>query len=234
MTIDEIRLQLRKCANPTIAAHSLRFFKTGPGEYGEGDRFLGIRVPVLRKLARQCSGESLKEVENLLQSPWHEERLFALLRLVRRFETGPEAERRQICNLYLDNTRFINNWDLVDSSAHRILGPWLMERDRGLLHRLAGSDNLWERRIAVMATLHFIRHRQFDDTLKIACQLLDDTEDLIHKAVGWMLREIGKREQTVSEAFLHRHYRQMPRTMLRYAIERFPEPLRKQYLKGLV
>ena len=234
MTIDEIRLQLRKRANPTIAAHSLRFFKTGPGEYGEGDRFLGIRVPVLRKLARQCSGESLKEVENLLQSPWHEERLFALLRLVRRFETGPEAERRQICNLYLDNTRFINNWDLVDSSAYRILGPWLMERDRGLLHRLAGSDNLWERRIAVMATLHFIRHRQFDDTLKIACQLLDDTEDLIHKAVGWMLREIGKREQTVSEAFLHRHYRQMPRTMLRYAIERFPEPLRKQYLKGLV
>lgn len=225
---------LRALANPEIAAHSQRFFKTGKGEYGEGDRFLGIRVPQLRKQARLFRGLPLAQTRRLLQSRFHEERLCALLILVDQFRRGPEDQRARIYNLYLNNTRFVNNWDLVDSSAHHIIGPYLEDRDRQLLYELADSMSLWERRIAIMSTFHFIKLNQFDDTLKLSQRLLRDEQDLIHKAVGWMLREVGNRKPTAAKSFLKTHYRDMPRTMLRYAIEKFPETERKRYLEGKI
>jgi 3-methyladenine DNA glycosylase AlkD len=209
-----------------------RFFKTGPGEYGEGDLFRGIRVPVLRKLAGEFQGLTLSETEELLHSPYHEDRLLALLILVRLFAKGGESERKKVYSTYLKNTRFVNNWDLVDSSAPYIVGAFLFDKDRKVLERLARSRKLWERRIAVMATFHFIRRGEFDDTLKIARALLSDREDLIHKAVGWMLREVGKKNVEVEENFLREHCKRMPRVMLRYAVEKFPEPKRRRYLKG--
>jgi 3-methyladenine DNA glycosylase AlkD len=233
-TASQLSKALRAVADPAIAEHSQRFFKTGKGEYGEGDEFLGIRVPVLRKHAKKFSDIPIDQVRQLLESPFHEERLCALLLLVRKFAAGDEQEQTAIYNLYLNNTRYINNWDLVDSSAHYILGPYLDNRDRQLLYELSDSGSLWERRIAIMSTLHFIRQNQFEDTLKIAVRLLRDEEDLIHKAVGWMLREVGKRKLVVEKAFLGAHYKQMPRTMLRYAIEKFPEKERKRYLAGQV
>ena len=171
-------------------------------------------------------------MKNLLSSPWHEERLCALFILVDQFARGSETEQSEIYQLYLANTRFINNWDLVDASAHKIIGPYLEMRDRGVLYQLVQSSVLWERRIAIMTTFHFIRNRDFEDTIRLSELLLDDQEDLIHKAVGWMLREIGKRDQVVEEAFLMKNYQKMPRTMLRYAIEKFAEPRRKAYLNG--
>jgi len=233
-TASQLSKALRAVADPAIAEHSQRFFKTGKGEYGEGDEFLGIRVPVLRKHAKKFSDIPIDQVKQLLESPFHEERLCALLLLVRKFASGDEQEQTAIYNLYLNNTRYINNWDLVDSSAHYILGPYLDNRDRQLLYELSDSSSLWERRIAIMSTLHFIRQNQFEDTLKIAVRLLRDEEDLIHKAVGWMLREVGKRKLVVEKAFLGALYKQMPRTMLRYAIEKFPEKERKRYLAGQV
>jgi len=223
---------LEDLADPAIAARSARFFKTGPGEYGEGDRFLGIRVPVLRRTLRRFGHLGREEALPLLRSPWHEVRLFALLLWVRCFERGRERARRAVYTLYLANTRHINSWDLVDSSAHHIVGAWLEERDRGPLRRLARSADLWERRIAVVATWRFIRRGEFDPTLELATRLLDDGEDLIHKAVGWMLREVGKRDGAVLRAFLGRHRSRMPRTALRYAIERFPEAERRSWLRG--
>ena len=206
-----------------IARHSLRFFKTGPGQYGAGDRFLGIRVPALRVIAKKYQAISLDDAAKLLESEYHEERLTALLILVRRYQKPIDAkEREAIYRLYLDNMQWINNWDLVDCSAEPIVGAYLRERDKRPLYRLAGSASLWERRIAMMATFHYIKQREFDDALRIAEILLGDREDLIHKAVGWMLREIGKRDIETEERFLKRHCRQMPRTMLRYAIEKFP------------
>lgn len=234
MTAKELRKTLENLANPEIAEHSQRFFKTGSGEYGEGDRFLGIRVPVLRRQARDFQGMPLRSVRSSLRSPYHEERLCALLILVRQFEKGDDAARKEIFELYLSNTGYINNWDLVDSSAHKIVGPYLEHRHRGLLLMLARSRDLWERRIGIMATLHFIKQDDFGDTLTIADELMDDSEDLIHKAVGWMLREVGNRNPALERAYLKPRYRDMPRTMLRYAIEKFPEPERKRYLQGLV
>jgi 3-methyladenine DNA glycosylase AlkD len=234
MTINEIHRRLKPLGNKELAQFSRRFFKTGPGEYGEGDLFLGIRVPVLRKLARDYQAIALDEVLQLLQSPFHEERLMALLILVRVYARGKETIKKQIYRCYLENTRFINNWDLVDCSAAHIVGDYLAKRDKQLLYALIKSGGLWERRIAVIATFHFIKREEFSESLKVAKLLLDDKEELIHKAVGWMLREIGKRHRPSAENFLREHYRTMPRTMLRYAIEGFPEAKRLKYLKGQI
>jgi 3-methyladenine DNA glycosylase AlkD len=223
---------IRNSADAKIAEHSQQFFKTGKGEYGEGDKFLGIRVPVLRKFARQYRDLSFKETESLLGSRFHEERLCALLILVLKYSKGTYEERETIYRLYLKNTRFINNWDLVDSSAHHIVGEFLAESDKSPLYKLAKSRSLWERRIAIIATYHFIKNGQFNETLKISKMLLGDSEDLIHKAVGWMLREVGNRDRATEVAFLQVHYKTMPRTMLRYAIEKFPERQRQRYLRG--
>jgi 3-methyladenine DNA glycosylase AlkD len=234
MTIKKIKARLRKLGNKQRAANSQWFFKTGPGEYGEGDCFLGIRVPELRKLAKEYQTITLTEATQLLQSPIHEERLLALLILVGAFSKGDERAKENIYHLYLENTRHINNWDLVDASAEHIVGAFLREKGKRPLYDLARSSDLWERRIAIMATFHFIKGGEFTETLKIAHILLSDKEDLIHKAVGWMLREVGKRHQEIAEGFLKEYYKKMPRTMLRYAIERFPEPKRQRYLKGKV
>ena len=234
MTAGSVRREFRRLADPEIAAHSARFFKTGKGEYGEGDRFLGIRVPATRKAARQYRAAPLRSVNALLKSRYHEERLLALLILVAKYTRGDAEERESVFENYLAHRRYINNWDLVDSSAHKIVGPQLQDEPRGLLYELAASDNLWDRRIAVIATFHFIRHDDFGDALRLAEMLLDDEHDLIHKAVGWMLREIGNRDGAVEREFLKMHYRQMPRTMLRYAIEKFPARERKAWLNGSV
>lgn len=235
MTItNEIRARMRELADDERAHVLQRFFKTGPGEYGEGDLFLGITIPELRKLAKQYRSVRLEEVLSLLTSRYHEERVLALLMMIDAYSKGDEAAKERIYRLYLKNTRFINNWDLVDLSAPRIVGDFLLTRSREPLYTLARSESLWERRIAIMSTFQFIKKSDYFDSLKISEMLLKDTEDLIHKAVGWMLREIGKSDLPVEENFLREHYRRMPRTMLRYAIERFPEPKRQMYLKGQI
>ncbi len=228
----EILKTLFSLKNEKIAKHSSRFFKTGVGEYGEGDLFLGIRVPVIRKIASKYRKIGQRDVLVLLHSEYHEVRLLALIIMVEKYTRGTVHEREEVYQLYLKNTRYVNNWDLVDTSAHKIVGPYLYDKDRAKLCDLANSASLWERRISIMSTFHFIRQGQYDDTLKIAKILLQDQEDLIHKAVGWMLREIGKRAHKVEEKFLLHHYKEMPRTMLRYAIEKFPTAERKMYLTG--
>jgi 3-methyladenine DNA glycosylase AlkD len=279
MTVAEkITKQLKALGNKSAAEHAMRFFKTGPGQYGEGDLFLGIRVPVLRQIAKEHRDIALDDIIELLQSPLHEVRMLALLILVLQYKRS--GNETAIYRAYLANTHRINNWDLVDGSAAEIVGAHLFERSRFIakispspaivgrasrirervsmqnhrlpgipgkpvlqetvatseslnaLTRLAKSKSLWERRIAIIATFYFIRRNQFDDTLAIANLLLNDKEDLMHKAVGWMLREVGKRDLKVEEDFLLPRYKQMPRTLLRYAIERFPEPRRLAYLKG--
>jgi len=232
MIVPEIRARLQKLGTKKRAKVSQRFFKTGPGEYGEGDIFLGVTVPELRQLATAYQAITLREVAQLLRSAIHEARLLALLILVRAYGRGDEHAQKRIYELYLKNTRHINNWDLVDASAEHIVGAFLMGRSRKPLYALARSSDLWERRIAILATFHFIKRGAFAETLKIAGMLLSDKEDLIHKAVGWMLREVGKRDIRIEERFLKEHYKKMPRTMLRYAIERFPESKRQRYLKG--
>lgn len=234
MTASDLREKLHAMADKERAALLQRYFKTGPGEYAEGDHFLGLRVPQIRAIAKGHNELPLAEIEVLLSSPIHEERLLALLLLVQRFQVADEKMRREIYRLYLASTVYINNWDLVDLSARQIVGGWLEGRSRSPLYRLARSRSLWERRIAIMATFYFIARGDFTDALQIAEQLLHDEHDLIHKATGWMLREVGKRDREVEEAFLNRHYRTMPRTMLRYAIEKFPERRRLAYLKGRV
>jgi 3-methyladenine DNA glycosylase AlkD len=231
---DQVQHALRQLADPANAAHAQRYFKTGPGQYGEGDRFLGIRVPVLRRLAPRFAGADLPVLLELLHSPWHEERLFALLLMTARFVRGNDREQAAVYDLYLANTRWINNWDLVDCSAHQIVGPFLEHRDRVVLRDLAVSASLWERRIAIIDTLHFTRQHDFADCLAVAGLLLHDPHDLIHKAVGWMLREVGKRDQAAEEAFLREHCLVMPRTMLRYAIERLPQATRTAFLQGRI
>ena len=228
----DIIQRLKELGDSKRAQVSQRFFKTGTGDYGEGDVFIGLRVPELRKLAKEYRSLPLTEVTRLLHSPIHEARLLSVFILVLAYDKGDETSKAQIYHLYLQNTRFINNWDLVDASAEHIVGAHLRDRSRDPLHALAESDLLWDRRIAVLATFHLIKRGEFEETLRIAKCLLRDPEDLIHKAVGWMLREIGKRDQRTEEAFLRTHYKVMPRTMLRYAIEKFPEPLRLQYLRG--
>jgi len=230
----DVQRRLKKRANREHAAISQRFFKTGPGEYGEGDIFIGIRVPVLRKLVKEFKDLPAREVEILLRSPIHEERLLAILLFVHIFSKGDETTKKGIYNLYLKSTEFINNWDLVDVSAEHIVGAYLMDKNKRPLYRLAKSKNLWERRIAIIATFYFVRRHEFSETLKISNMLLADRHDLIHKATGWMLREIGKRDLKTEETFLKAHYKKMPRTMLRYAIEKFPENKRQHYLKGSI
>jgi 3-methyladenine DNA glycosylase AlkD len=232
MIAQEIQRRLQMLGDPQRAQVLQRFFKTRPGEYGEGDVFVGLRVPELRGLAREYQSLALAETIRLLQSPIHEARLLALLILIRIYTRGDAFLQERIYRAYLLNTRFINNWDLVDASAEHIVGAHLTNGSRGRLHDLAVSNLLWERRIAIMATFHFIKRGEFSDTLHIARLLLQDPEDLIHKAVGWMLREIGKRDHPTEVSFLSAHYKNMPRTMLRYAIEKFPEELRQQYLRG--
>lgn len=230
--VKEIQKRLIELSDPQIAAHSQRFFKTGPGEYGEGDIFRGIRVPVQRKVAKAFKDVSVATAIELLHSKYHEDRLVAIFILVEKYKKKDPVQRQEIYEQYLANTAYINNWDIVDSSAHKIVGPHLMDRDRSILYKLVKSDMLWERRIAMMSTYYFIHKDDFEDALKLAELLLHDKEDLIHKVVGWMLRELGKRNFDLEDGFLLQHYQSMPRTMLRYAIEKFPEERRQGYLKG--
>lgn len=235
MTQRVLRKALKAQADPERAKVLQGFFKTGPGHYGEGEVFLGITVPAIRKIAKRFQGMSLREISKSLESSYHEERFAALLLLVHLFEKGDEKLRKKVFDFYLKHTDRINNWDLVDLSADKIVGVWLEGRSRVILRKLAKSKSLWERRIAMVATFHFIKNGESTDALRIAKILLKDEHDLIHKAAGWMLREVGKRcSIKEEESFLRRHYRAMPRTMLRYAIERFPEPKRRAYLKGRV
>jgi 3-methyladenine DNA glycosylase AlkD len=231
-TLKALRKELYALADPVAASFAQRFFKTGPGQYGEGDKFLGLSVPVLRRLTRDYSGLEDSKTLDLLSSSWHEERLLALLLLVHNYSRGDSARRQKIHRAYLANARYINNWDLVDCSAEYIVGAQLEVGNLDLIVRLARSGNVWKRRIAIISTFRFIKAGEFRPTLRIARLLVHDTHDLIHKAVGWMLREVGKRDRGVEDGFLRKHYRTMPRTMLRYAIERHPERLRKRYLAG--
>ena len=223
---------LREHSDETRARTLRRFFKTGPAEYGEGDRFIGVRVPAIRGVAGKFRDMPLSDTLTLLQSEIHEERFLALTILKEKYRKGTPGERAKIYGIYLDNTKYVNSWDLVDTSAEHIVGAYLNDRSCKPLYELALSNSLWERRISVIATFHFIKNGQFDETLKVAEMLVGDAEDLIHKAVGWMLREVGKRNRNAEEAFLERHHSCMPRTMLRYAIEKFPENVRQQYLRS--
>lgn len=228
----DIRVALRAFADKSDAIAKQRFFKTGPGEYGEGDRFLGVRVPATRLVAKEYRNLPMADAVTLLQSEFHEERLLALIILMQKFKKSDAAVRAMIYRTYLNHTRYINNWDLVDTSAEHIVGAYLISRSRKPLYTLARSQSIWERRIAIMSTFHFIRNDDFSETLKIAEKFLCDKHDLIHKAAGWMLREVGTRDRNMEDAFLMTHYRYMPRTMLRYAIEHYSEETRQKYLKG--
>jgi 3-methyladenine DNA glycosylase AlkD len=230
INIQKVKKEINSKANPAKAKNYQWFFKTGKGEYGEGDVFLGIAVPEQKKLARKFKSLTLKQVQELLHSKYHEHRFIALMILVDKFKDNKKA----IYNLYLRNTRNINNWDLVDLSAEKIVGQYLMEKnDISVLKKLAKSKNLWERRIAMLSTFWFIKNKRHKECFEIAEILVNDEHDLIHKAVGWMLREVGKRiSEEIEEQFLRKHYKTMPRTMLRYAIERFGEEKRKHYLTG--
>lgn len=224
------RRRLRAATDADVAAFLQRFFRTGPGEYGEGDRFLGVRVPVVRRIARECRALRHADIVRLLRSPWHEERLLALVILADRYGRADPGERERIFRTYVAHTRFIDNWDLIDVSAPHIVGAHLDPRDLSLLSKFARSASVWERRIAILATFHWIRQGRIEPTLRIARLLLRDPHDLIHKAVGWMLREAAKRDHDATEAFLRRHHARMPRTMLRYAVERFPPALRRKFI----
>lgn len=231
MSLREIKTELKSLANKKQAQILQRFFKTGKGEYGEGDVFLGVTVPQQRIIVKKYWEMDLKEVEGLLKTKIHEYRLTALLILVAKYNRADEKLQTKIFNLYLKNTKYINNWDLVDLSAPNIIGHYLLDKDRSILYKLAISKDLWERRISILATYFFIKLGKYQDTLKIAEILLKDQHDLIHKAVGWMLREVGKRiDQKIEEKFLKKYYQVMPRTMLRYAIEKFSEKKRRFYL----
>ncbi|MFC1625083.1 DNA alkylation repair protein [Patescibacteria group bacterium] len=229
--ISELKKELKKHSNKRDAAISQRFFKTGKGEYGEGDIFLGIKTAVTKEIAKKYMDISLTENEKLLQSNIHTHRGVALRILIHKFEKADEKLRNEIYKLYLRNTKYINNWDLVDISAPNIVGVYLLDKDRKILYKLARSKDLWEKRISILSTYTFIRNNDYKDTLKISEILLNDDHDLIHKAVGWMLREVGNRNRKVEEKFLDKYTLKMPRTMLRYAIEKFPEPKRQYYLK---
>ncbi|MFC1685459.1 DNA alkylation repair protein [Nanoarchaeota archaeon] len=232
MSAQNIKKDLKKLENKKQAKILQGFFKTGKGQYGEGDVFLGIKVPVQRTVAIKYKDLPLKEIKQLLQSKIHEHRLVALLILVNQFERNIEKEK--IFNFYLKNAKNVNNWDLVDLSAPYIVSKYLFDKKKDILYKLAKSKNLWERRISILGTFYSIRNGQFKDALKIFEMHLKDNHDLIHKAVGWMLREIGKKDQKTLETFLKKHYKNMPRTMLRYSIERLPETKRKAYLNGKI
>ena len=243
MTPGKLSKDLRKFSSKEKAKFLPRFFKAGPGGYAEGDKFIGVSVPDSRKIAKKYHDLSLNGIQKLLKSEIHEERLVALLILIEQYKKANQKDKEKIFNFYLKNTKYINNWDLVDLSAHKIVGEYLVKnphcttRFKGLafkgesmLNYLAKSENLWERRIAIISTFAFIKIGKFDKTLEISNILLHDKHDLIHKVVGWMLREVGKRSLETEEAFLKKYYKTMPRTMLRYAIERFPKDKRRAYL----
>ena len=230
MTLRALRSAIRAEADPARAAFVAGFFKTGPGQYGEGDNFLGIAVPVLRRIAREHRELSLQDTLTLLRSSWHEERAVALIILVEAHNRGTEKERVAIHRAYLANTAHVNNWDLVDAAAGDLVGSHIPERGMPMLERLAKSPSLWERRIAIVATFWTIRHDNFAPTLAIAERLMNDGHDLLHKAIGWMLREVGKRDPAVLRAFLEIHAATMPRTALRYAIERMAPAERKDFM----
>ena len=223
--------ELRKLANPQKAKFLAGYFKTGKGEYAEGDIFIGITVPEQRKIAIRYKTLDLREIQQLLNSKIHEERLVALLILVEQYKKANDLIKKKIFDFYLKNSKKINNWDLVDLSAEKILGEYLLDKDKSIIYKLVKSKNIWERRIAVLTTFQFIKNRQYEATLRVAKLLLRDKHDLIQKAVGWMLREIGKRDLKVEEEFLKNYYKMMPRTMLRYAIEKFDKNKRDFYLK---
>ena len=229
-TLPEIQMAVRSLGDPKRAAGMQGFFKTGPGEYGEGDVFVGLTVTQTRSLIRRFHPADDAAISGLLRSPIHEERLLALLLLVERYRKGSDADRGRVYALYVKHFKRINNWDLVDASAEHVVGPHGVGRAQ--LLRWARSPHLWTRRIAIVSTFHSIRRDRFGDTLAVAAALLADEHDLLHKATGWMLREVGKRDVAALENFLRRHHRKMPRTMLRYAIERFPEARRKAWLAG--
>lgn len=235
MLNEQIVKELERVSRPSKSKVFQRFFKTGKGEYGQGDIFAGITVPEIRDICKRYYKEmSLSDTAFFIQHKIHEYRLFGLLTLTYMWKKANEERKKDIYSLYVDNLRYVNNWDLVDLSAPNIMGEYLRERDRSFLYELVRSNNLWKQRIAIISTFAFIRAMDFEDTLKISQLLLHHEHDLIHKAVGWMLREVGKRDQSVEEKFLQGHYKKMPRTMLRYAIERFEEGKRQRYLKGLV
>lgn len=219
-------------SNPEKALFLPKFFKTGKGEYGEGDQFLGVTVPDQRKIAKKYWKEiEGKELGVLITSPFHEVRLTTLFMLVNKFEKSKTPlEKKQWVDFYLKNKQYVNNWDLVDSSAHLIMGSWLFDKDRTILYELANSGNLWDQRIAIMSTFYFIRKKDFEDTLKLSEILLSHKHDLIHKAVGWMLREVGNRDYQTEYDFLEKHYKVMPRTMLRYAIEKFKPEVKEMFM----
>jgi len=229
--LEQLKEDMRKLASPEKARVLSGFFKTGKGEYGEGDTFLGIMVPDQRRVAKKYPDLSMNDLRKIISSGMHEERLVCLFILINRYKKADSSGKKEVVDFYLRNLRYINNWDLVDLSSGPLLGDHLIDADRSILYEMAQSDDLWERRIAVMSTFAFIRKNDFGDTLRIAEMLLNDRHDLIHKAVGWMLREIGKRDQAKEEEFLKKYYKKMPRTMLRYAIERFDEEKRKNYLR---
>jgi 3-methyladenine DNA glycosylase AlkD len=233
MRTPEITKRLEALADKEKSKVLQGFFKTGPGQYGEGDIFLGITVPVLRKFAKELQGVSVNDAKSLLKSAIHEERLLAILLLVQAYSLGSDSLKKNIYTFYLKSTKYINNWDLVDLSAPKIVGNYLQDKSRKPLVMLARSRDLWKKRIAILATFHFIKQSEYSDTLKISDLLIGDEHDLIHKAVGWMLREVGKRDLRTEEQYLRRRYKKMPRTMLRYAIERFPEFKRQQYMNGV-
>ncbi len=223
---------LKKTGTPTRAMVSAWFFKTEPGQYGHGDVFIGVTVPVQRTIAKQFRDLPMKQIDRLLKSKVHEHRLTAWLILCDQFERADKLSQKKIVQFFLRRTRYANNWDMVDTAAPAVLGEWLLNHPRGILHRLALSKNIWERRISIIATQTLIRHNEYAETLRIAKILLHDDHDLIHKAVGWMLREVGNRDRAVEQKFLRPYCRRMPRTMLRYAIEKFPPSHRARYLKA--
>ncbi len=234
MNYTDLQQEVKRHSNNELGFFLQRFFKTGKGEYAEGDIFAGIKVPVSRKIALQFVHLTLADLQKIIKSKIHEERLIALFILIAKFKKGDEKAREMIFNFYIKNIRYVNNWDLVDLSAEKIIGSFLIDKDKELLFELAESENIWKRRIAILSTFNFIKAHQFAATLKISEMLIKDKHDLIHKAVGWMLREIGKRDIQTEELFLQRFYKIMPRTMLRYAIEKFPETKRLGYLKGII
>src|SRR3989344_4459287 len=230
--LEQLRKDIKKLSNKKRAANLSRFFKTGEGEYGFGDVFVGLTVPQSRALAIKYKDMPFEMMGKLIRSEIHEERLIALLILVYQFQ-HEEMLQRRIYEFYLKNTKFVNNWDLVDLSADKIIGGYLIDKPKNILYKLASSTNLWEKRIAIIATFNFIKHGEFEDSLKIAEILIEDKEDLIQKALGWMLREIGKRDLAAEEKFLKKHYKNMSRVALRYAIEKFPEKTRQSYVRNI-
>ena len=230
--LEQIKKQLRRSANSIQAKNLQRFFKTGKGEYGFGDVFIGMKVPDIRRVVKKHKDTESPIIEKLIKSEIHEERLCGLLILVLRYELGDEFQQEKMANIYLKHKRHINNWDLIDLTAHKILGHYLIDRPKEILYKLSRSESVWDRRIAILATFYFIKQNKYTNSLKLAKILIEDRHDLIHKAVGWMLREVGNRSPETEEIFLKKYYKKMPRTMLRYAIEKFPEDKRLAYLHG--